>query len=289
MKKLYLIGCGMGHPELLTVKARNLIKGCKCLLGTHRLKENLRDLNNDIQVVSVGDLADLIKTAKKETIGVLLSGDTGFFSLSKKLEKEFSEEMVVEKVVGINCLQYLMSKTNLSYESIKIVSLHGRNKSILGAVSYWPYTFVLTGGNHKTHTICQSLVEAGLEQVKVTAGEHLSLEDEIIITVTAETLSKLVFSDLTVLLIENPNYVNKDISFKDSDFRRDSVPMTKENIRLISIGQMEINPKDIVWDIGTGTGSMAIEMAKKSCDSMIYGVEKNSLAYDLSLENKKTL
>ncbi|WP_162473975.1 bifunctional cobalt-precorrin-7 (C(5))-methyltransferase CbiE/decarboxylating cobalt-precorrin-6B (C(15))-methyltransferase CbiT [endosymbiont 'TC1' of Trimyema compressum] len=170
--------------------------------------------------------------------------------------------MIVEKVVGINCLQYLMSKTNLSYETIKIVSLHGRDKSILGAVSYSPCTFILKRGQHKGHTICQSLVEAGLGQVMVTIGENLSLEDERIIAGTAEDLSKFIFSDLTVLLIENPQYVNKDINFNDEDFKRDSVAITKENIRLITLGKLQIKPKDIIWDIGTGTGSMAIEMAK---------------------------
>ena len=80
MKKLYLIGCGMGHPDFLTVKARELIKGCKCLFGTIRLKENLSGLNKDIEVVSGGDLIESIKTAEAENIGILLSGDIGFFS-----------------------------------------------------------------------------------------------------------------------------------------------------------------------------------------------------------------
>lgn len=77
-----------------------------------------------------------------------------------------------------------------------------------------------------------------VRHLKVIEGEHLSLENESIITVTAEELSKLVFSDLTVLLIENQEYINKDIPFRDSDFIRGSVPMTKENIRLISIGKL---------------------------------------------------
>ena len=126
-------------------------------------------------------------------MGFTFTGDTGFFSLAKRLEKEFSKVMIVEKVVGINCLQYLMSKTNLSYETIKIVSLHGRDKSILGAVSYSPCTFILTGGQHKGHTIYQSLVKAGLGQVMVTVAEYLSLEDERIISGTAEDLSKFIF------------------------------------------------------------------------------------------------
>lgn len=289
MRRLYLIGVGMGNPNGLTGDAIKAIHRCPILFGTPRLKENLVSLNKEIAVVALGDLEDRINGEENETIGVLVSGDTGFFSLAKRLEQIFKDRWLVIKIPGISSLQYFLSKTDCTYETMKIVSLHGRKKHILGPVSYSPKVFALTGGENKAHVICETLRKAGLGHVKVTAGENLSLEDERIVVGTAESLSKEIFSDLSVLLIENEQYVNKDVFFKDADFKRLKVPMTKADVRNLTIGKLGILPEDIIWDIGTGTGSLLVEMAKKAYDGMVYGVEQNETAFLLSKENAQRL
>ena len=65
--------------------------------------------------------------------------------------------------------------------------------------------------------------------------------------------------------------------------------MTKEEIRHLSIDKLEIGPRDIVYDIGAGTGSVALEMAKKACESTVYAVEQKEEAFDLIEKNKEKL
>lgn len=61
---------------------------------------------------------------------------------------------------------------------------------------------------------------------------------------------------------------------KDEEFIRTKVPMTKEEIRAISISKMEIKDTDICLDIGGGTGSVSIEMSRFAKNGHIYTVEQ---------------
>ena len=65
--------------------------------------------------------------------------------------------------------------------------------------------------------------------------------------------------------------------------------MTKEEIRHISVAKLNILPQDIVYDIGAGTGSVSLEMAKKAYESTVYAIEQKQEAYDLLEQNKEQL
>ena len=75
----------------------------------------------------------------------------------------------------------------------------------------------------------------------------------------------------------------------DDFFIRDKVPMTKEEVREISICKLGLTGRDIVYDIGCGTGSVALEIAAISPESMVYGVESNPAGVQLIEENKRKL
>lgn len=71
----------------------------------------------------------------------------------------------------------------------------------------------------------------------------------------------------------------------DSDFIRGEVPMTKQEVRVISISKLELTPGDIILDIGAGTGSISIEIARLLPESTIFAVEHNDDAIDLIKQN----
>lgn len=75
--------------------------------------------------------------------------------------------------------------------------------------------------------------------------------------------------------------------FKDEDFLRDKVPMSKEEVRFITSALLEIKEGDKILDIGTGTGSMSCQFAELGAD--VYGIESKDLAYWLTLKNFENL
>jgi precorrin-6Y C5,15-methyltransferase (decarboxylating) len=289
-KKLYIIGAGTGTAEFLTEKGLKLIKSCNVVYSnSKRLSQQFFNIRNDIIESSVSEIQQEIMECKSESIGVLVSGDTGFFSITKILSNSLSSYCEVDVICGISSLQYFCSKIRISYENLKTISLHGRDNTILGAVSYNQYVFVLTGGNNKANLICRSLVDNGLGFVKVTAGENLSMSNENIIKGSPEELSKYSFDDLTVLIIENKNFVRHYLPLKDDDFFRGDVPMTKEEVRCVTLSKLAVEPCDVVYDIGAGTGSVAIEMARKAYDGCVYAIEQNEEGISLINKNRERL
>ncbi len=59
----------------------------------------------------------------------------------------------------------------------------------------------------------------------------------------------------------------------DSAFIRGDVPMTKEEIRVLSVCKLHLDANSVVYDIGSGTGSVAVEIARLSPNIAVYAVE----------------
>ena len=288
-KQLFVIGVGPGSSEYITAIGQSRIIGCDEVYSAKRLTYMLSSIRSDIKERSISAMIKSIRLSKAQVIGVLVSGDTGFFSMCNLLIKELQDDCEIEVICGISSLQFLCARLHLSYENIKIVSLHGRNNNILGAVSYNERVFVLTGGENKAHHICENLSSNGLGHVNVIAGENLSMPIERILKGTAKKMSLETFDDLTVLLIENEEFTDAQIPLKDSDFTRGNIPMTKEEIRDITVSKLAITSNDIIYDVGAGTGSVSIQMARKAKDGLVYAIEQKSEGIDLIKKNKKKL
>lgn len=74
---------------------------------------------------------------------------------------------------------------------------------------------------------------------------------------------------------------------KDNDFLRSKVPMTKEEIRTITMSKMALKVDDHVLDIGGGSGAMAISLAVNVPKGLVTTIEKNKTAYELIQKNQE--
>lgn len=75
------------------------------------------------------------------------------------------------------------------------------------------------------------------------------------------------------------------LGIPDDEFIRGKVPMTKEAIRILTIAKCHLSDKDVVCDIGAGTGSLSIEAALQADGGMVYAIEKNPEAVQLIKQN----
>jgi precorrin-6Y C5,15-methyltransferase (decarboxylating) len=90
------------------------------------------------------------------------------------------------------------------------------------------------------------------------------------------------------MLVENNKTIERPVvthGIKDVLFERGQVPMTKNEIRSISLSKLQLRPGDIVYDVGAGTGSVSVEMALQAYEGSVYAVEFNEEALDLIRRN----
>lgn len=78
-----------------------------------------------------------------------------------------------------------------------------------------------------------------------------------------------------------------NLGIKDEEFVRGKVPMTKEEIRILTIAKAQIAHNAVICDVGAGTGSLSIEAARLAPAGHIYAIEKNPEGIGLIAENAK--
>ena len=137
--------------------------------------------------------------------------------------------------------------------------------------------------------LAEQLVEYGFENLKIYAGFFLSYETEEILEFTAKELRDYKEQDLAVLCICNPNAEEGQTVpfFSDDLFIRGKVPMTKEEVRTVSLSKMRLKRNSVVYDIGAGTGSVSVEAAYLAKNGRVYAIECNPEGAMLIRENAK--
>lgn len=291
MKKVYIVGIGIGSKEYLHKRAKKAIEKSELLLGAERMLKDFSDLNKEVFIsYDYLSIYEHIKKTSCENYGVLVSGDTGFYSMSKNLTKLLLDdsEIELENIPSISSLQYFTSKLNLPWDNIKHISAHGRETNIVSHIAYNERLFILTDKNMHAGKICKMLCEEGLGELKVSLGENLSYSNERIIEGQAKDFAEEIFTGLTVMLIHNDNPINSFYhSIPDDEFIRGKSPMTKSEVRTISVGKLKLKENYTVYDIGAGTGSVSIEAALKLKTGKLYSIEKDEDACKLIVENIK--
>lgn len=290
--KIYIVGAGPGEARFLTDEARRAVAGADRVIATPRLAERFAGLNPETRGVSIAGLAEAVLAARGScrSVAVLVSGDPGFFSAARKLLEEF-QGLETECLCGLSSLQYFCSRLGLGYEGMKLISLHGRGGSIVPHVCYNPEVFALTGGEIKAHTAIAALVRAGLGAARVSVGENLGASGagarERIVSGTARELLAERFADLACLIVRNENFANRHESVRDEEFIRGEAPMTKRAVRAVAVAALNVRPGDTVLDVGAGTGSVAVEMARKAYAGEVYAIERNAAALALLERNRE--
>lgn len=289
-KRILLVGVGMGNRDQLTREAEEAIRGSGLLLGSARLLSQFRDLDLPQEaLIRPRELAAAIQESEAEQIAVLFSGDPGYFSLARSL-LPLLEGLEVEVLPGVSSLSCLCARLGASWQDVFSLSCHGRDEGVVAAVQSHSRCFVLTGGAFRVETVCKMLTKAGLGQLLATAGERLSYPEERVVTDTVEALSRDSFADLSVLLVENPRPVQRIFQapgLSDDAFHRGKVPMTKEEVRALVISKLRLCSRDVLWDVGAGTGSVSVEAALCLTEGTVWAVERRAEACELIHRNRE--
>ena len=277
-----LIGCGCGS---LTEEARASINDAELLIGSKRLLCDYGDGRPQTEAVTASGIINAIRSTDAEIICVLYSGDSGFYSGARLLLPELGE-YDVRLLPGVSSVQHFAARLQKPWQDWLLCSAHGVECDAVAAVCMGKPVFFLTGGKSGPASICRELTEAGLGFLKAYAGDDLGTERERISEGTAAKLAENAFSPLSVLLVEPaPRPARRAPGIPDEEYlRAEKVPMTKQEVRAAILAKLAVSTEDVCWDIGTGTGSVAVELALW-CRA-VYSVEREDAALAVAEKNR---
>ena len=312
--EICLAGIGMGSRDCMTKEVQQTIEAADILLGAERMiagysaRLEKKPYYMASQILPyLEQLQESESLAQQGTIlvTVLFSGDTGFYSGCKKLYVALQEAIAagrlkgrVKILPGISSVVSLAARVGENYEDATILSMHGKKLNRLPAtVESHEKTFLLTSGSKDIRKIGRMLTEAGLTDCEVTAGYQMSYPEEKIRILTPEQCMELTEEGLYTCLIRNPHPQPERLTHGRADtcFLRDAsgtegklrrTPMTKEEVREVSICKLHLTERSVVYDIGSGTGSVAVEIAGLPGQVQVYAIERKPEAVELLRKNR---
>ena len=286
--QIALIGTGMGNEQTLTIEAAEKIREADYIFGAERL---LRIIKNEQAVCYPYYLAaDIIPELDRLSgcgvkVVILFSGDTGFYSGCGKLYETLKgrSDSSVRIYPGISSVSYFAALTGYSYQDAAVLSIHGHGAetewigNLTETIRFSAKTFLLMSGKEDVQKLGRLLQKYHLQNCKVLAGFQLSYPQEKVLALTPETCEHVEETGLYICLILNPDAEKKAVTcgMRDEEFMRDKVQMTKQEIRELSICKIHL------------TGSVAVEIAKRSGKIRVFAIEKKPLALELIDKNRE--
>ena len=308
--EISLVGTGMGNPLNLTKEAELAIKEADHIFGSKRLLEGITG-KKKYAYYRAEDILPVLEEALKKLpeydnlkAAVLFSGDTGFYSgaasFHEKLEQwkeNTAGEVSVRIFPGISSVSYFAACLGTCWEDGEILSIHGKRDeawqhTVVEAVRYREKVFLILSGAAELHLLGNALLSAELSACTVITGYNLSYEDQEIRTSSPEELLSYDKEGLYICLIRNLSCEKRRLTpgYPDTCFLRDSengrkIPISKEEVREVALCKLRLTEDSVFYDIGSGSGSIAVEAAKLSGNIQVYAIEEKEKAAGLIERN----
>jgi precorrin-6Y C5,15-methyltransferase (decarboxylating) len=275
MGKIFVVGVGPGSKEFLTPFCKKVVEDADILIGGRTALSLFQGKMKKV----IGDLEetlDFIRRNRHRNIAVLASGDPGFYSILSLIIKNFPREEV-EVVPGISSMQLCFSRIKELWHDAKFVSLHGREvENLLGEIGSEKLV-ILTDRATPPDKVARFLSEKGIKG-KAWVCDSLSTASEMVIASSLVEISKREFSGNCVMVLKPDPEVGwryRSPGIPDGFFEREGTPMTKEEIRAVTISKARIEEDSVIYDIGAGAGSISVEAALLAKKGKVFSIEKN--------------
>ena len=211
----------------------------------------------------------------------------GFYSGARRLYELLSDHSI-EVFPGLSSVQLMAARLHRPWQDMHLVSAHAEHTDPVPAVMNHATCFFLTCRTGPA-ALSAALYQAGMHHVSLIVGQNLGLPDERIVRGTPAELMNMSFEPLSVLIADNSRPLPAGPvthGLPDAQFLRGDVPMTKQAVRAVALSKLAISPHETLYDVGAGTGSVAVEMALLARYGRVYALEHKAEALSLIEQNR---
>lgn len=284
-----LIGIGDNGRESLLPQYAQWINESEVLVGGERLLAFFPNYQGE-KVVIKGGLSAFVERLQNETrpTVVLASGDPLFFGIGSYL----SSKINIEVYPYLSSIQLAFAKMGESWQDAYLVSVHGRSmKGLAQRIDGKAKVALLTDAENSPNRIADYLLSFGMTEYRAFVAENLQGENEKTGWYELEEMVGHEFSPLNVVILkkvaDGPSWT---LGIEDEEFSQrkpDKGLITKKEIRVLSLYALQLKKDSTVWDVGTCTGSMAIEAAKLAPEGQVFAIEKNEPDLENCFQNQR--
>ncbi|MGG7619160.1 precorrin-6y C5,15-methyltransferase (decarboxylating) subunit CbiE [Bacillus coreaensis] len=283
MKPIKMIGIGDDGKKSLLPKYEEWIYESELLVGGNRQLAYFPDYQGETLPIE-GGLSRLVERLQTETkkVVILASGDPLFFGIGSYL----SSKLDLKIYPYLSSIQLAFAKMGERWQDAHLESVHGRTmKGLAQRIDGKSKVAILTDAENSPNKIAEYLLSFGMTEYEVFVGENLGGEDERVGWYQLQDVRNVEFSPLNVVILKKMNMgPSWSIGIDDQEFiqrKPDKGLITKKEVRVLSVSALQLKTDSIVWDIGTCTGSVAIEAGRIAREGQIFAIEKN----EADLEN----
>lgn len=277
--QVHVVGIGDRGPDGLAPAERALVEAADLLCGGERhlglfpqsraerfcIRDNLADL-----------YTLLAEAAGRRRAVVLASGDPCFYGIGPLLAQALgSDHVAIHPAASSVALAF--ARLGLSWQDAIVLSVHGRPvEDAMAAALDARKLAILTDPEHTPDVVARALLDAGVEDCPAYVCERLGGEMERIHETRLRDLPGQQFDPLNVLvLLPERAAILPGFGRPDADYASLRGQITKSEVRAVTVARLEPWRADIAWDVGAGSGSIAIEMAGLMAHGTVYAVERD--------------
>jgi precorrin-6Y C5,15-methyltransferase (decarboxylating) len=230
---------------------------------------------------------------KSQSIVVLASGDPLFFGIGPRIVNSVGADNV-RIYPNVSSVAAAFARIKASWHDAAVVSLHGRMNELklFNSLKTKAVVAVFTDPKRNPAWLAKCLIEEGLVNFRLCVLESLGTSSEQVNWYRPDQAVKRTFADPNLVIIkraavEFSNDFKPFTGMPDDWFDHSEGLITKSEIRALVLSKLRLQPEHIVWDLGSGSGSVAVEAALQADKGKVYAVEKKSERISLINSNKK--
>lgn len=294
MSAVTIIGINDNGCVGLSAKAYSRIQSAQVLVGGNRHLEFFHEFEG----VKISFQEGMIKTIEKikdysqeNNVVVLASGDPFFYGVGDLVAKKVGHQHI-ETFPTNSSVHLAFSRIGVKWDDACIISLHGKPiKGLINKISDQSKVALLTDKKNTPEVIAKYLLEFGEKDWVVNICENLEGESEKITSLPVSDV-KGEFSDLNVLILIRDKKQPRSFTVHPEELFQKRVPqkglITKKEVRALALMNLNINENTVMWDIGAGSGSVAIEAARIAKNGTVHAIEVDQEGVGLCHENIKS-
>src|SRR4051794_34352250 len=301
--KIYVVGIGGDGLAGLTSRARDLVASAEVLVGSDGALRLLPEVNAErVRIGSdLGEVTERLRTyfGKKRMV-VVATGDPLFYGVARYLCDRLGKERF-EGLPHVSSMQLAFARVKETWEGGDLPHLSVRSlDDVLDRIRGAETVGLFTSETYHPARVARELLVRGLDYFRAYVCENLGGKDERITQGELTEIQNMTFDPLNVMILKRkPGRADKPLAAKrlmrfgnPDDVFAQSRPktglITQAEVRAIALAQLDLQPGSVMWDVGAGSGSVALEAAQLVDPGRVYAIEQDSADYHLIVANAET-